>query len=269
MRKRIFSIAVLLILCMIISFTTFAANSGFAGDYERLIDAADILSDNEEKELLNKLDEISERQNFEIVIAVIDTLEGSTAREYADDIYDNCNYGYGSDKDGVLLLVSMEEQDWWISTHGFGTRVFTDVGIEYLSEQFVYELSNENYMDGFCTYIEQCDDFITQARTGEPFDKKNLPREPLGLSWFLISLAVGIVLSLIIVGNMKSKLKTVRNQVAANSYIKEDSMEVTESRDLFLYRKVDRTVKEKNNSSGSSTHTSSSGKTHGGGGGKF
>ena len=82
---------------------------------------------------------------------------------------------------------------------------------------------------------------------------------------------MGFVLSLIIVGRMKAKLKTVRFQPAANSYMKAGSMNITESRDLFLYNTVTRTAKPKDNDSGggSSTHTSSSGSTHGGGGGKF
>ena len=91
--------------------------------------------------------------------------------------------------------------------------------------------------------------------------------------WIPISLVAGIVLSLIVVGTMKSKLKTVRFQAAANNYVKAGSMNLTESRDIFLYNTMTKTKKEKNDSSssggGSSTHTTSSGSTAGGGGGKF
>ena len=82
---------------------------------------------------------------------------------------------------------------------------------------------------------------------------------------------MGFVLSLIIVGNMKAKLKTVRFQAAASNYIKDNSLNINERRDLFPYNTVTRTAKPKNDDSGggSSTHTSSSGTTHGGGGGKF
>ena len=81
---------------------------------------------------------------------------------------------------------------------------------------------------------------------------------------------MGFVLSLIIVGRMKAKLKTVRFQSAANSYIKDGSLNINERRDLFLYNTVTRTAKPKaDDSGGGSSHTSSSGSTHGGGGGKF
>ena len=114
-----------------------------------------------------------------------------------------------------------------------------------------------------------CDDFISQAKTGEPYDNSNLPREPLSLIWIPVSIAIGGVLALIVVGVMKGQLKSVRSQAAANSYLKPGSLNVTESRDLFLYSQASRTEKPKDNDSGSSTHTSSSGTTHGGGGGKF
>ena len=89
--------------------------------------------------------------------------------------------------------------------------------------------------------------------------------------WILVAIIVGFILSFITVGNMKSKLKTVRFQPAANSYMKAGSMNITESRDMFLYNTVTRTAKPKDSDSGggSSTHTSSSGSSHGGGGGKF
>ena len=56
-------------------------------------------------------------------------------RPYADDLYDYCQYGYGPDMDGVLLLVSVGDRKWHISTCGYGITAFTDAGIQYLGEQ--------------------------------------------------------------------------------------------------------------------------------------
>ena len=243
---------------------------GFASEYERVQDLADLLSDSEEAALLEKLDELCERQKMEIVVLTTDTLEGLAPRDYADDIYDYCDFGYGEDRDGALLLISMEDNDWYISTCGYGITVFTDAGIQYIGEQIKEDLSDGDFSEAFDKFVGLCDDFITQARSGDPYDSHNLPKEPLSLIWIPISIAVGVCLSFIIVGNMKSKLKTVRFQAAASNYMKNGSLNITESRDLFLYNTVTRTAKPKNNSSsGSSTHTSSSGSTHGGGGGKF
>ena len=108
---------------------------------------------------------------------------------------------------------------------------------------------------------------------GPAYDKSNLPKGPLSIVWIVISILVGVGLAMFIVGRMKAQLKTVRFQAAAGDYMKSGSLNITESRDVFLYNTVTRTAKPKNtdsgSSGGSSTHTSSSGTTHGGGGGKF
>ena len=238
----------------------------------RVVDMADLLDNSEEAALLSMLDEISNRQELDVVVVTVNTLDGKTPMDYADDFYDYNGYGFGENRDGVLLLVCMEDRDWRISTSGYGITVFTDAGIEYISEKFLPDLSDGNYADAFTTYAELCDEFITQARTGEPYDTNNLPKEPFNVfTSLLISLVVGILVSLIVTGKMKGKLKTVRMQPAAEEYVRKGSMLVTESSDLFLYSHVDRRAKSKDDDSGggSSTHTSSSGSSHGGGGGKF
>lgn len=214
------------------------------------------------------------RQKMDIVIVTAKTLNGADPTAYADDFYDYNGYGYGNNRDGLLLLISMEKENrvWYISTTGYGITAFTDAGIQYIGNKLKEPLSDEDYAAAFNTFAELCDDFITKARTGTPYDSSNMPKEPMKRGWILVAIIVGFILSFITVGNMKGKLKTVRFQPAANSYMKAGSMNITESRDMFLYNTVTRTAKPKANDSdseGSSTHTSSSGSTHGGGGGSF
>ena len=85
------------------------ASEGFTGEDERLIDMADLLTYEEESELLETLNEISERQKMDIVLITSEDMDGySDIQEYADDLYDYCDYGYGANRDGLLLLISME-----------------------------------------------------------------------------------------------------------------------------------------------------------------
>lgn len=270
-QKKITAVLAAFLLAILFCVPAAAAEAeGFADEYYRLMDMADLLSDSEEATLLRALDEVSERQKLEVVIITTDTLEGNDIAAFADDLYDYCRFGYGTNRDGVLLLISMEDRDWYISTCGYGITAFTDAGIQYIGEQMKSDLSDGNYTAAFRTYIEKCDEFITQARTGKPFDKSSLPKKPMSAIWIPISLIVGIAMAVISVSGMKAQLKTVRFQSEAKNYIRDGSLNITQSRDLFLYRTVDRTEKSKNeDSGGSSTHTSSSGTTHGGGGGSF
>lgn len=249
-----------------------------ADDLPRLVDMADLLSDSEESDLSDMLDEISERQQVDIVVVTVDSMKGETAMVYADDFYDYNGYGFGYDHDGVLLLISMEEREWYISTCGYGITAITDAGREYISELFVSDLSAGDYAAAFTNFASLCDDFITQAKTGEPYDVGNLPDdaafEPV---WgLLVALAVGFVISLIATGIMRGQLKSVYSQYTANNYIKQGSMQLTKKNDLYLYKHIDRRKRAESSSSSSShssgrsrTHTSSSGSRHGGGGGKF
>ena len=257
-------------------FVTTGQTENLADYSSRLVDNADLVLDTEEATLLKKLDEISERQQLDVVVVTVESVGDKTPEAYADDFYDYNGYGFGENHDGILLLVSMENRDWHITTTGYGITVFTDAGIKYLSKQFLDDLSDGNYAAAFTTYAEKCDEFITQAKTGEPYDVNNLPKEPFDfLMWILISVVVGLVAAYVITKIMKGKLKTVRFQPAASNYVKQGSFNLTNSRDIFLYTHVDRRPRPKDTSSGgsrsggSSTHTSSSGSTHGGGGGKF
>lgn len=271
MKKKISVILLIVALCLSTTLPAFAAEAGgFVDEYYRVVDMADLLTDSEEKALIEQLDEISVRQNMDVIVATTNDLEGYSIRDYADLLYEQCKFGYGSSKDGLMLLISMEDRDWYITTCGYGITAFTDAGIDYIGEKIKSDLSDGNYASAFTSYAGLCDEFITQARSGAPYDNGNLPSEPLSLIWIPVALVIGFVIAKIAVGSMKSKLKTVRSQTTANNYMKNGSLNITESRDMFLYHTVTRTEKPKNNtSSGSSTHSSSSGTTHGGGGGKF
>ena len=101
---------------------------------------------------------------------------------------------------------------------------------------------------------------------------ENMPDDSISAGFlFLMSLAVGFVLALIVSVVMRCQMKTVHMKPDAADYMKAGSLHINRSRDMFLYNHVTRTAKPKNEDSGggSSTHTSSSGETHGGSGGSF
>lgn len=246
-----------------------------ADDLLRIADWAELLSDSEEAELSDYLDEISERQQFDVVIVTLDSLEGADVTAYADDFFDYNGYGFGEEKDGIVFLISMEEREWCISTSGYGITAFTDAGQEYLTEKILPYLSDGAYAEAFRIFAEQCDDYITQARAGTPYDVDNIPVEPFSpLGALIIAVVVGFVVSFIVTGIMRLGMRSVFSKAAADSYMKKDSLRLTKNYELFLYRNVTKTEKPKetstsSSSGGSTTHTSSLGNTHGGSKGNF
>ncbi len=242
-----------------------------AGSQKRLVDQANLLSDDQKKELMSLLDEISERQKCDVVIVTVKNLGGKTAEAFADDYFDYNGYGQGEDFTGLLLLLSMKERDWHISTTGYAIKAFTDAGMEYMSDKFVPKLSDGDYYEAFTDFAELCDKFLTQAKTDKPYDVGNLPKEPFSWIWIPIAIAVGLVIAFVAVSAMAGQLKSVEPDLGASNYIDKNSLNITTSQQDFIrsiVNKVER-PKEEKESGGSSTHTSSSGRTHGGSGGKF
>ena len=260
MKKSILSLT-LILLILSLSFNVFAT-----APVSRLVDDANLLSAHEADYLRNRLNEISDHYDLDVVIVTVDSLNGATAESYADDYYDYNGYR----PDGVLLLISMQERQWAISTTGYGITAFTDAGLAYLEEQFIDDLSAGNYADAFQAFISESENMIIQAQSGRPYDVGNMPKAPFQpLKSLMISLVIGIVAALIITGIMKSQLKSVRSQAAAAQYVKEGSMELTLCRDIYLYRNITRQKRDSGSSGGSSTHRGSSGTTHGGRSGGF
>ena len=257
----------LLICCM----TAVMLTSVSASEFLPLFDEPDLLTDAEETALIAKLEQIAEAEQMEVVVAAFSTIDGASPMEYADDFYDYNGYGYGENRDGLILIVVMDTGDWWISTRGTAITAFTDAGIDYIGDQITPYLAEGDYHGAFTAFADQCKTFMVQAKTGDPFDTHNLPKEPFNTGMALVIAVVGgLVIGLLYTGKLKGQLTSVQAQRAASGYVKQNSLNVTNSRDFFLYRNVTRTEKADDaDDGGSSTHTSSSGATHGGGGGKF
>lgn len=272
MKKKLLSVLTVMILAMSLILPVQAGD-----DRQRMVDQAGLLSQEERQTLEETLDEISERQQMDVVVVTVNWLEGRTATEYADDFFDYNGYGFGSDHDGILLLVSMSERNWAISTCGYGITAFTDVGNKYLEKRIVGKLSDGKYYKAFTVFAEECDRFIDQAKTGEPFDIHNSPKRPMYALRIVLSICGGFLIAFLIALRKKAKLRSIIQQRSATEYIEPGSMELTVNEDRFINRvtttrKIERSSRSGSGGGsrgGSSTHRSSSGRSHGGSSGRF
>ena len=239
----------------------------------RLVDDANLLSSNEETELLDKLDEISERQQCDVVVVTTNGTGGRSIQEFADDYYDYNGYGMSDEDSGILLAVDMDNREWAFSTYGYGITAFTDAGMEYMEKAFVHYLSDGDFYGGFNKFADLCDAFITQANTGDPYDYQNLPKDPFNPLFIVAAIILAFGAALIPIFVYRSQLKSVKPAGGAMNYI-DGNLVLTAQNDMFVTSSVTRTPRPKSTSSGSgkggsSTHRSSSGRSHGGRSGRF
>lgn len=266
--KKIKYIALLLLVTLLFSLPVFAAGS------PRVVDEEHLLSTEEGKELTGILDKISEKQEFDLVVVTVPSLDGRSAEDFADAYFDEHGYGYGPDRDGALLLLAMNEREYHISTNGYGMTAYTIAGMEYMEDKFVAKLSDGEYFEAFSTFASLSDEFITEAKKGHPYDTGHLPKgkRPYG-PYALFSAIIAAIVSFVSGGSKKSALKSVNKQEYARSYVTNHHMSTNQN--VFLFHNIIRTPlpkdtdRDSGGGSGSGAHVSSSDNLHGGHGGKF
>lgn len=246
MKRKLLTMLLAAVLCVSLAVSASAASGA------DIYDDADLLTSTEEMQLAEKLADIGEQFDAQIVIMTVPSANGSMDA-FVEDVYDSMNMGHGENRDGVLLLVCMESREYRILSNGYAAEAIGMDQIDAISDAIVSDLSDGDYADAFSTFADQCAYYLNGYLNGFPFNAgKSL------IVSLIIGAAAGVGVALI----LKNQLKSVRQQKQANVYIKSGSMQITTSRDLFLYREVSRTQKQSSNSSGS-------GSSRNVGGGKF
>ncbi len=272
--KKLLALLLLLVLCVSIAIPSIGTTYDKYSDPTLLVDLAELLTDKEEKSVLMKLKDISERQAVNVAVAALPykmDADGNSIEmdieEYANQFFDTYGYGYGNTDDGILLLIDMDEREWAIVAVGYGNVAVTDAAYDMLENEIIPYLSGGEYVEAFTRYAEICDELISYADDGTPYGSLG---SPTSASWLLICLLIGFVIAIIAVGVMISKMKTVQNKYAANEYIKDGSFNLTNRQDIYLYSRL---IKNPRESSSGGRSGSSGGRSGGGGrssrGGRF
>ena len=200
-----------------------------------LYDEANLLTDSEEEALVQKLEEVSHATNAQIVVATMASMDEGNIDDFIEYLYDSMGFGYGENHDGVLLLVCMDPREYRILSNGYAGVAIGPDQIDTLCDIVEFYLAKGNYATAFTFFTNECEEFLAYHQAGSPFNA--------GKS-FMISLVIGLIAGLITAFVMKGKLKSVRKQDSARTYVKPGSMQLTYSRDIFLYRNVTRTKKQ-------------------------
>ncbi|TYZ22516.1 TPM domain-containing protein [Selenomonas ruminis] len=262
-RKKLL-VWLLVLLVVVIGWTVFPA-AGFANVPQTdavpsVVDSAGLLTDQQKKTLLARIQEVEQEHGVRIGIVTMKSLKGKEPKAAADEIVlrDYANGTHG----GMVLLLVMSSRDRYVSTDSHMRKIITDEeGFPYLSDQFLPDLKDGNYADAFMAYVNTADMMLTYYETeGEPYD-------PI-VEFSLLSLVIAICLAGLIAALawsiLMGQLNNVQPAVSADDYLQRDSIQLDESKDTFLYMNVTRVKKAKKRDSSSSGSSSC-----GGGGGKF
>jgi uncharacterized protein len=280
MKKRVVSVFLMLFLLLSLAFPASAAES--EGPW--VMDDAGLLTSENIEFLTERIRTLRQELELEIVIVTTYGTGSKNVQQYADDFYDENGYGWGETNSGILLLVDMEAREWYMSTCGEAIYIFTDYGLDQLGETILPWLSQGYYHQAFLFWVNALPEYVEAYRNQSPVDGYVEPDEyesPYGEEVvyyddfsienpFPIALVIGLAVAAITVGIMRSRMNTARLQTGAVDYLKKDSFRLRQRSDMFLYSRVSRRARPKQNSGGgSSVHRSSGGARHGGRGGRF
>ncbi len=263
---------------------SFAENADTTHAY--IVDQAGVLSDTEREELNTKLQEFRETNQFDLVIVIATGVDPDDRQTYADDFYDYNGYGYGDDRDGILLLVnvnadgSYESGNSWISTCGSGISLFSYSTIQEMGQVLTPYLTAGNYVTAFQQFITLSKAQYNSGTSGDGWADGDWNEDQsfsVGSSGWdvkvivISALVVGVMGTAVVVLILKRQLISVRPARDASRYVVDNSLQLRNSHDIFLYSHVTQTRRpqQTDNSGpggGGGIHTSSSGSHHGGGG---
>lgn len=252
------------------------------GDMEYTVDSAKVLTTEELESLKSKLAQISDENNIDVGVVTVDYLDGKSAQEFANDLFEQNKFGKGENRDGILLLVATEDREWAMSTHGSAKEAFNEEGLDYLSGEFLPYLSDDDFYSAFENFADNAQELDTMYVAGDPYgeeeyvDDENYPvdenivEEEKGINnevWIPLSIVMGCAISLIIMMMYKSQLKSVKSESRADDYLID--MKLVKSQDIFLYRTVTRTMRPKNENNSNDFSSGGGGGDYGGSSGSF
>lgn len=220
-----------------------------------VFDTVPLLGDGEWNRLENMAETVSTRYSCGVYIVTVDDYKEYGTGDVFDvttQIYhDNDNgFGVGPGRDGIMLLLSMDNLDWSMFVYGENAEyAFNSYGQEQLEEVFLDNFADNDWYGGFSDYIEACGEYLAKAEAGKPVRAN--PLWGIGLSTglsCLVALAVCMV--------MKRKMKTARQKIEADAYISDGGLMLTASHDHYTHttetsRKIERSSSSRSGGDGS------------------
>lgn len=252
MKKRIFAVLLALTLLVCLSVTALAEDY-----FWHITDNAGILTEDEAFQFETYAEAVSWAHDVGVYVVTIDNYEDyyDSAYETAWQFYHGLALGEGSDRDGIILLLSMDNRQFATFVYGpKASYAFDEHGVVMLNDCFLDDFHNDDWASGVNHFIAGCDDYLSKADAGHP-----VRRDPTGP--ILLIAGASMLFALIVCLMLKGKMKSVRAGTHANAYISGD-LNVTASRDQFTHTTETRT-KIEHESSGSSSSSESGGGGHG------
>ena len=247
MKKKLLTLFLVLVLLSVFIVPAFADETlGY------VTDTANVLTQEGADNLAAYAQEVSEQYECGIYIVTVpdyQEISSVSVRDCAEQIYTYYNLGYGNERNGELLILSMEDRDYALIAYGDkANATFTDYGKEILCQQFLDNFRENDWYGGFRDYIAYSAEMLKTAEEGTPLDVYDDTdyndyydyddysyQRSFSPTTVVIGLVIGCVIALIACSVMKGKMKTANIQKSAAAYISNGGLQLSRAADNFTH----------------------------------
>lgn len=251
MMRKLTAFFLMLLLIFSMAVSASAAETGY------VFDDAGLLTSNEKLKLTIEAQSIAEEYGCGVYIV---TVEDYRAYGYASDVYDvtwgiyhDMELGVGKERNGLILLLSMEDRDYATFVYGkVADYAFSDHALIKLENQFLDDFGNDDWYEGFDDYLTVSRDYLHRAAQGRPVRESPVPM-------ILIFLLLACIIAFIITGIFWSQMRNVKMQSSARAYASGQGLNLTVKLDNFTHQTVSRRKIDTSSSSGSRSRSGGGG----------
>ncbi len=278
--KRLSSAFLLLVLCFTFSIGVFADHEA-----QYVFDHANLLSESEVSMLEAEAARISEETNIGVYMITVTDYKQYSEIDVANaaiTLFELYDLGIGDENDGILLILSMAERDYYVLSHGTeGNIAFSYEAKSYAEDRFLDDFGDNDWYFGFSDYLDASEYLIGLAKESTPYGSYSSEYSPYDtersidviLMGLFPSLIIGVLISFLICHILKKKMISVAEQNKASGYLAGNGITITNRQDQYIRTTVTRTKIQRNDhnsrSSGGRSSRSSGGGGYSGKGGKF
>ncbi len=237
---------------------------------EKIYDFAELLTEEEEKQLYDKVKEFIANTNLDLAIVTINTNVKDSTQEYADDFYDYNDFSI----DGLAFVIDMQNRIFYISTAGKAMLYYDDYRIEYILSALDQEMYNHEYFNACNTLKSQLTEYYNNGFSDNADKYVVIGTQIYRKTPYLLLSIIAVVSATI--GTLILALRNKKIKLATNSndYFDNKSFEITKDTKEFISSNTSRVYippadSGGGGSSGGGFHSGSSGASHGGGGHRF
>lgn len=257
MKQKItaFLLAFLLLLCL----APAALADGAQLSY--ITDDAGILTTSESAALEKTAQSIAQRCGVGIYIVTVDDsgrIDGRGTYEAAYTYYHRNSLGAGAERNGAILLLSMNDRAFAHFYYGEKSEyAFSGYAQEQIEDVFLDNFRENDWYGGFSDYLTACGEYLALAAEGRPVRRSPVPA-------IVISCAAAVLIAFLVCAVLKRKMKSVYVQARADGYVS-GTLRLSRQTDRFTHRTETRRHIEPPKPSGGGGSVSHSG---GGGSGR-